>query len=63
MKNNITLDTDLYIEIVNEMHDLSEVDDTEQNHIKADELLIKLLNELDLTAIVNAYKKLDKWYS
>ena len=63
MKNNITLDIDFYIGIVNEMHDLSEVDDTEENHIQADKLLVKLLKELDLTAIVDAYEKLDKWYS
>ena len=33
MKNNITLDTDFYIGIVNEMHNLSEIEDTEQNHM------------------------------
>lgn len=40
-----------------------EVEDTEIGHLRADEVLCDLLRSLDCDAVVDAFEKIDKWYS
>lgn len=49
-------------EYIAQMSQLKHEGDTECNHIEADGLLCELLEELGFIKIVEAYRKLPKWY-
>lgn len=38
-------------------------DEKEYNHVEADNILCRFLDELGYSAIVIEYKKIDKWYA
>ena len=47
-------------ELVDALHELSTDDDTEDAHIKADELLLKYINDDEIN---EAFHSIDKWYA
>lgn len=47
-------------ELIEKLKDLQDGDDTENLHIKADDLLLEFIND---PAISEEYKKIDKWYA
>lgn len=42
---------------------LQQVADLESAHVKADEILLRMLSELGFDDIVQEYQKIDKWYA
>ena len=46
-----------------EMKELASFGDDEQGHIRADDMLCELLVQLGCEDIVDAYKKVHKWYA
>ncbi len=47
-------------ELVAKLKELSNNLDIEDSHIKADELLLEYIDDID---IINAYHKLERWYA
>ena len=47
-----------YLEKMYECH----YGDPEEDHIKADKVLMELLKELDMGSIIEAFEKIGKWY-
>ena len=50
-------------EIIKKMKTLNMIDDPEEAHMIADELLCKVLNELDFNQLVKAFDDVNKWYA
>jgi hypothetical protein len=49
--------------LVKEMERIADGNDIERQHIEADDLLCELLGALGYGAVVNAYKKVPRWYA
>jgi polyhydroxyalkanoate synthesis regulator phasin len=52
-----------YNQVVEQMQQLEDNDDTEEAHIEADKLLCSFLRELGYDELVDAFEDIDKWYS
>jgi hypothetical protein len=50
-------------EAVKELKLLTNIDDTELEHIRKDEILVDLLNNLGLSEVTKEYELGEKWYS
>jgi hypothetical protein len=46
-----------------ELEQLASLDDQETAHVNADNLLCQLLEHLGFKEVVEAYEKIDKWYT
>ena len=49
--------------LVQEIHEIEKLNDTEDGHVLADRILCELLISLGYEKVINAYNKLNKWYS
>lgn len=47
-------------ELLEELAKLNDLDDEETAHVKADKLLLRFIDDADVTL---AYEKIDKWYA
>ena len=52
-----------YQALCEEMQQLANKNDIELAHIRADEILCEVLNELDYAEIVELYHDVGKWYA
>ena len=50
-------------EYIEKLRKLNELNDTEAEHILADDLLVEILIKLGYQDIVDEYERINKWYS
>jgi len=48
------------LELVRRLNALNHLDDPEQAHIHADELLLKFINDKEIS---DAFEEIDRWYA
>ena len=54
---------DLIYIYTNKIKELDKYNDTEEFHIKADDLMCEILNKLGFNEFVDIFNNRDKWYS
>ena len=52
-----------YENAVKEMKALADGNDEEADHVRADQILCEYLASLGATELVDAWRKIDKWYA
>ena len=50
-------------EAANRLLEIQKEFDTERSHVKADELLVRILRELEYTLTADTFELMDKWYA